>query len=39
LIDQIRSIDNKRLIEKVGSLPPKLIGLVKENIQIIIDLD
>lgn len=38
MIDQIRSIDNKRLMKKVGNLPSKLIDLVKENIEIIIDL-
>ena len=39
MIDQIRAIDNKRLIKKVGNLPTELIEIVKENIAIIIDLD
>ena len=39
MIDQIRSIDNKRLIKKVGNLQNDLIELVKENIMIIIDLE
>ncbi len=39
MIDQIRAIDNKRLIKKVGDLPNDLISVVKENIQIIIDLE
>ena len=39
MIDQVRAIDNKRLIKKVGDLPTELINLVKENIQIIIDLE
>ncbi|MEN9907459.1 MAG: hypothetical protein RLZZ540_600 [Bacteroidota bacterium] len=39
MIDQIRAIDNKRLIKKVGKLPTDLIEKVKENISIIIDLD
>lgn len=39
MIDQIRSIDNKRLLNKVGNLPSNLIDLVKENIEIIIDLE
>ena len=39
MIDQIRAIDNKRLLKKVGNLPTDLIELVKENIQIIIDLE
>ena len=39
MIDQIREIDNKRLIKKVGVLPIEIISKVKENIAIIIDLD
>ncbi|NOZ45663.1 MAG: type II toxin-antitoxin system PemK/MazF family toxin [Chlorobi bacterium] len=39
MIDQIRSIDNKRLIKKVGKLPNELIELIKDNIMIIIDID
>jgi mRNA interferase MazF len=39
MIDQIRAIDNKRLIKKVGKLPIDLIEKIKENISIIIDLE
>ena len=39
MMDQIRAIDNKRLVKKVGSLPAELILKVKENIAILIDLD
>jgi|SRR5665647_1388468 len=39
LIDQMRAIDNKRLVKKVGNLPTELIDTVKENILIILDLD
>lgn len=39
MIDQIRAIDNKRLMKKVGVLPTELIEKIKENITIIIDLD
>jgi mRNA interferase MazF len=39
MIDQIRAIDNKRLIKKVGIMPTNLIEKVKENLSIIIDLD
>ena len=39
MIDQIRAIDNNRLLNKVGDLPKKLIETVKENLMIIIDLD
>jgi mRNA interferase MazF len=38
MIDQIRAIDNTRLIKKVGILPKELRELVKENIGILIDL-
>lgn len=39
MIDQVRAIDNKRLIKRIGKLPGELIGLVKENLQIIMDLE
>lgn len=39
MIDQIRAIDNKRLTKRVGVLPGELIKLVKENIQIVLDLE
>jgi mRNA interferase MazF len=39
MIDQIRAIDNKLLISKLGSLPTQLIQLVKENTMIVLDLD
>ena len=39
MLDQIRAIDNKRLINKVGNLPKDLIESIKENIKIIIDLE
>lgn len=39
MIDQLRAIDNKRLVKKIGSLPTDLIEKTKENISIILDLD
>ena len=39
MLDQIRSIDNNRLIKKVGDLPADLIDIIKENIIIILDLE
>ena len=39
MVDQIRAIDNKRLLKKVGTLPADLIEKFKENISIIVDLD
>jgi mRNA interferase MazF len=38
-IDQIRAIDNNRLVKKVGDLPKNLINSFKENLMIIIDLE
>ena len=39
MIDQMRAIDSKRLIKKVGDLPKDLIDKVKENILITLDLE
>ncbi|HEY9113260.1 MAG TPA: type II toxin-antitoxin system PemK/MazF family toxin [Bacteroidales bacterium] len=39
MIDQVRAIDNKRLLNRIGKLPDELIGLVKENLQIIMELE
>ena len=38
MIDQLRAIDNKRLIKKVGSIPFELESIVKQNLKIILDL-
>ncbi|HZK06953.1 MAG TPA: type II toxin-antitoxin system PemK/MazF family toxin [Bacteroidales bacterium] len=39
MIDQIRAIDNNRLMKKIGNLPDNLIETVRENLLIIIDLE
>ena len=39
MIDQLRAIDNKRLIKKVGELPTNLAEMVKENIKIILEIE
>ena len=39
MIDQIRAIDNKRLLNKIGIIPTNLSQKVKKNITIIFDLD
>ena len=39
MIDQIRAIDSKRLIKKIGDLPDVMVDNVKDNIRIIIDLE
>lgn len=38
MIDQLRAIENKRLIKKIGDLPMELAEKVKENIKIVLDL-
>ena len=39
MINQIRAIDNKRLLKRTGKLSKGLSEIVKENLQIIMDLD
>jgi|SRR5512133_3127961 mRNA interferase MazF len=39
MIDQVRAIDNKRLVKKVGELPQELISQIKENLAIVLDLE
>src|SRR4030043_1936348 len=39
MIDQLRAIDNRRLLNKAGELPDVLRTRVKENIKIIFDLE
>ena len=38
MIDQMRSIDNKRFLKKIGDLPQQIIPLVEKNIKIILNL-
>jgi len=39
MIDQIRAIDNKRLIRRIGVLPSGLAEMVRDNIKIILEID
>jgi len=39
MTDQIRAIDNKRLMKKIGLVPNEIISIIKENLKIIFDLD
>lgn len=39
MIDQIRAIDNKRFVQKIGELPTDLRKIVSENLKIILDLE
>ena len=39
MIDQIRAIDNKRLLRKIGDLPRELLGTVTQNIKIVLDIE
>jgi len=39
MIDQVRAIDNKRLVKKVGTVDSDTADKVRENLKIILDLD
>jgi len=39
MIDQVRAIDNKRLIKKVGGASQEISGKIKENLKIVLDLE
>lgn len=39
LIDQIRAIDNNRLVKKIGTLPHSARKVIMENISIMLDLE
>lgn len=39
MIDQMRAIDNKRLVKKIGELPENFKVRILENIKIILDID
>ncbi len=39
MIDQIRAIDNKRLVRKAGELPQEIKKDIKDNIKIVLDID
>jgi len=39
MIDQMRAIDNHRLVKKIGRLPDNLIDKLKENILIVLSID
>jgi mRNA interferase MazF len=38
MIDQIRSVDNKRLQRKIGTIPTELELIIKRNLKIVYDL-
>jgi mRNA interferase MazF len=38
MIDQLRAIDNKRLLKKIGELPIVLSATVGENLKIVLDI-
>jgi mRNA interferase MazF len=38
MVDQIRAIDNRRFLKKIGELPDSLRDRVRENIKIVLDL-
>lgn len=39
MVDQLRAIDNGRLIKKTGNLPDDLAEIVKENIRLILGME
>ena len=39
MIDQLRAIDNRRLVKKIGKVPVNISEKVKENLKMILDLD
>jgi mRNA interferase MazF len=39
MIDHLRAIDNKRLIRKIGILPPHLVQQTKDNISVVFDFE
>jgi mRNA interferase MazF len=39
MIDQVRAIDNARLVSKLGKIPAEAIEKVKYNLKVILDLD
>ncbi|WP_114784800.1 type II toxin-antitoxin system PemK/MazF family toxin [Botryobacter ruber] len=39
MIDQIRAIDNSRLMRRIGQLDEKVKNKIKENVKIVLDLD
>lgn len=38
MIDQVRAIDNKRLLKKIGELNQEKIDLIKTNLSIVFDI-
>lgn len=39
MVDQVRAIDNKRLIKRVGKIPENIARKVRENLAIVLDLE
>ena len=39
LVDQLRAIDNRRLIKRIGVLPERLLPIIRQNLRIVLDLD
>jgi mRNA interferase MazF len=39
MIDQVRAIDNARLLKKVGKVPAERANKIKSNLSVIFDLE
>ena len=39
MIDQVRAIDNKRLVKRIGVVDSNVVEKIKENLKIVLDLE
>ena len=39
LMDQLRAIDNRRLLKRIGKLPDTAIQSTRQNLKVVLDLD
>ena len=39
MVDQVRAIDNSRLIRRIGRLPEELVERLRSNLSLVLDLD
>ena len=39
MIDQVRAVDNKRLVKKIGEVDSNVSEKIRENLRVVLDLD
>jgi mRNA interferase MazF len=39
MIDQVRAIDNKRLVKRIGEVDSNVVEKIRENLKIVLDLE